>query len=112
MTACTLVCLVLVAAGEPALALSPGNVVASDHLTAACPTAPLAVKMNPPGLAGSAPALARMAEARCLAIAPDTRLVMLASIQDDGTMQVRPVSGVSEPLFVMASDFVLLSPPR
>lgn len=103
--------LVLVVAGEPAAAVSPGDIVASDHLTAACPTGELAMAMNPAGLAASSSALARMVQAHCKAIAPATRLLVTAPVEK-GTMRVQPASGIAEPLFVVASDFELLARRR
>ena len=103
--------LVLVAADEPVASVSPGDLVASDHLTAGCPSGELAVAMNPAGLAASPSALARMAQAHCKAIAPDTRLLVTAPVEK-GAMQVQPASGIAEPLFVVASDFDLLSRRR
>ena len=101
----------LLVADEPAPRVSPGDVVASDHLTAGCPTGELAASMNTVGLAGSQPALSRMAQAHCKAIAPDTRLLVTAPAEK-GAIRVQPASGVAEPLFVMESDFDPVSPRR
>ena len=103
--------LALLVADGPAATVSPGDVVASNHLTAGCPTEELAVAMNPAGLAASSPALARMAQAHCKAIAPDTRLLITAPAEK-GAMRVQPASGIAEPLFVMTSDFDLVSRRR
>ena len=100
----TLAGLVLLVADEPASRVSPGNVVASDHLTAGCPTGELAVAMNPAGFADSSPALARMVQAHCKAIAPETRLLVTAPVEK-GAMRVQPANGIAEPLFVVESDF-------
>lgn len=99
--------LVLLAAEEPAATLSPGDVVSSDHLTAGCDTGEVAVALNVAGLADSQAALARMVQAHCKAIAPDTRLLVTAPVEK-GAMRVQPVSGVAEPLFVAAGDFAVL----
>ncbi len=107
----TLASLTLLIADEPAAAVSAGDVVSSNHLTAGCPTGELAVAMNPSGLANSTAALARMVQAHCKAIAPDTRLLVTAPVEK-GAIRVQPVSGVAEPLFVVASDFELLAPRR
>ena len=103
--------LVVLAADEPAATVSPGNVVASDHLTAGCPTGELAVTMNAVGLADSPSALSRMVQAHCKAIAPDTRLLVTAP-EEKGAIQVQPASGVAEPLFVVPGDFSLLAGRR
>ena len=106
----TLAGLVLVA-DEPAARVSPGDLVASDHLTAGCSTGEIAVAMNPAGLADSPSALARMVQAHCKAIAPDTRLLVTAPVEK-GAMRVQPANGIAEPLFVVASDFDVLPARR
>ena len=98
-------------ADEPAPRISPGDVVASDHLTAGCPTGELAASTNTAGLAGSQFALSAMAQARCKAIAPDTRLLVTAPAEKDA-IRVQPASGVAEPLFVMEKDFDPVPPRR
>lgn len=106
--------LAVLVADEPPATISPGDIVASDHLTAGCESGEVAVAMNPAGLAGSATALARMVQAHCKAIAPDTRLQVTAPVEK-GAMRVQPVGGVAEPLFVVAGDFAVLParrPPR
>ena len=103
--------LVLLVAEEPASPVSPGDVVASTRLTAGCPTGELAAQMNPAGLAASPAALSRMVQAHCKAIAPETRLLVTAPVEK-GAIRVQPVSGIAEPLFVMASDFEALPTRR
>jgi len=107
----TLAGLAVLVADEPPASLAPGDIVASDHVTAGCQTGEVAVAMNPAGLAGSASALARMVQAHCKAIAPETRLQVTAPVEK-GAMRVQPVSGVAEPLFVVASDFAVLPARR
>ncbi len=103
--------LLVLTADEPAAQVSPGDVVASDHLTAGCPTGELAVSMNAAGLANSPSALSRMVQAHCKAIAPDTRLLVTAPMEK-GAIRVQPASSVAEPLFVVPSDFSLLAGRR
>ena len=101
---------VLVAEEAPSTIL-PGDLVASDHLTAGCETGEVAIKMNPAGLAGSPDALAKMVQAHCKAIAPETRLQVIGP-PEKGAMVVQLLGGIAQPLFVAAGDFALLPARR
>ncbi len=94
----------------PATALLPGDIVVSDHLTAAYPTEELAKVMSPRGFADSPASLARMTQASCKAIAPDTQLVVVI-LMESGVMRVQPAGGFFEPLLVLARDFVVVRRP-
>ncbi|MGI3776055.1 MAG: hypothetical protein ACRYGC_02080 [Janthinobacterium lividum] len=103
--------LAVLVADEPPSAISPGDLVSSDHLTAGCESGEVAIAMNPAGLAGSPLGLAKMVQAHCKAIAPDTRLQVIAP-PEKGAMPVQLVGGIAQPLFVMASDFAVLPARR
>ena len=98
------------AAEEAASAFLPGTLVSANHLAVACATEDAEKKFIPQGFPDSAASLARMTQANCKAIAPDMRLVVL-SLMESGVMLVRPASGFSEALMVLARDFSVVRHP-
>ena len=98
------------AAAEAGSAFLPGTLVSANHLAVACATEDAEEKFTPQGFPDSAASLARMTQANCKAIAPDTRLVVL-SLMESGVMLVRPASGFSDAFMVLARDFSVVRLP-
>lgn len=111
VTVAPIACASLALASEEAgSAFLPGTLVSANHLAVACATEEAEKKFTPQGFPDSAASLARMTQANCKAIAPDTRLVVL-SVMESGVMLVRPASGFSETFMVLARDFNVVQRP-
>ena len=92
-------------------AFPPGTMVVSDHLAVACPTEDVEKAMSLQGRPDSAAFIARMAQANCKAIAPDTRFLVV-TLMESGVMLVRPASGSGKPLAVLSRDFSAMRRPE
>ena len=95
---------------DPGSVFLPGTMVASDHMTVACATEEAEKAFTQKGFPDSAASLARMTQANCKAIAPDTRLVVL-SVMESGVMAVRPASGFPEEFMILVRDFRVVRRP-
>ena len=96
--------------GDARFAFPPGALVAASHLAVACPTEDVEKAIAQQGFPDSAAALARMTQAKCKAIAPQTRFLVVI-LMESGVMLVQPASDFSEPLMVLSRDFSLVRPP-
>ena len=105
----TCACLALLVE-DARLAFPPGALVAASHLAVACLTEDVEKSIAQQGFPDSASAFARMTQAKCKAIAPQTRFLVVI-LMESGVMLVQPASDFSEPLMVLSRDFSLVRRP-
>ncbi len=83
---------------------SVGDIVAADHMVAACPTMDVAVALNADPHGVTPLSIGRMAAAKCIAVAPMTRIRVM-DVLDSGVVRVNPVNAVGSPLYALGRDF-------